>query len=173
MTKIDFKKSKDYEIRKICALCESRSLKDLLDFGKTPLANSYLSKKNIKQKNYPLVCCICKECGHLQLRHLIKPTILFKNYLYVSGTSKVLVDHFNNYFLTIKRKIKLNKSKDKILDIACNDGTFLNFFVKDGFKNVIGIEPALNLKKLNTEKKIKINSIFFSYKNSLKIKKKI
>jgi SAM-dependent methyltransferase len=172
MTKIDFKKSKDYEIRKICALCESSSLKDLLDFGKTPLANSYLSKKNIKQKNYRLVCCICKECGHLQLRHLIKPTILFKNYLYVSGTSKVLVDHFNNYFLTIKKKIKLNKSKDKILDIACNDGTFLNFFVKDGFKNVIGIEPALNLKKLNTEKKIKINSIFFSYKNSLKIKKK-
>ena len=102
MTKIDFKKSKDYEIRKICALCESSSLKDLLDFGKTPLANSYLSKKNIKQKNYPLVCCICKVCGHLQLRHLIKPTILFKNYQTIPIVKNSACDyHYSNSLIVI------------------------------------------------------------------------
>ena len=49
----------------------------------------------------------------------------------------------------IKKTISLNKSKDKILDIACNDGTFLKFFVKDKFKNVVGFEPAKNLRYLN------------------------
>ena len=97
---------------------------------------------------------------------------MFRNYMYVSGTSKVLVEHFKNYFLTIQKKINLKKSRDKILDIACNDGTFLNFFIKSGFKNVIGVEPATNLKKLNKDKKIDINSFFFTHKNSFKLKKK-
>ena len=172
MTPIDFKVLKNYSIRKFCVLCESKSLKNVLNFGKTPLANSYLSKTNIKEKKFPLICCLCANCGHLQLRYLVNPNLLFKNYLYVSGTSKVLVKHFENYFLTIQKKIKLNKSHDKILDIACNDGTFLNFFVKTGFKNVIGVEPALNLRTLNLKKKIDINSFFFSFKNSFKLKKK-
>jgi SAM-dependent methyltransferase len=168
----DFKLSKNLTIRKNCVLCKSNSIKEVLDFGKTPLANSYPSKKNAKEFFSPLVCLLCKDCGHLQLKHLINPNIMFKNYMYVSGTSKVLVDHFKNYFLLIKKKIRLKKSKDKILDIACNDGTFLNFFAKDGFKNVIGVEPAKNLKKLNEAKKIDINSYFFTYKNSFKLKKK-
>ena len=84
--------------------------------------------------------------------------------MYVSGTSEVLVQHFEKYFLTIQKKIKLNKRRDKILDIACNDGTFLNFFINSGFKNVIGVEPAKNLKNLNKEKKIDINSFFLHTK---------
>jgi len=171
MRKTDSKASKNFSIRKFCVLCENKSLKNVLNFGKTPLANSYLSKINTKEKKFPLICCLCANCGHLQLRYLVNPNLLFKNYLYVSGTSKVLVKHFENYFLTIQKKIKLNKSHDKILDIACNDGTFLNFFVKTGFKNVIGVEPALNLRALNLKKKIDINSFFFSFKNSFKLKK--
>ena len=92
--------------------------------------------------------------------------------MYVSGTSPVLVKHFEDYFKKIKRCIKLDKSRDKILDIACNDGTFLNFYVKDKFKKVIGIEPAKNLRALNKRKKIDINTSFFNYKNSHKFKKK-
>ena len=164
--------SKDFIVRKNCVLCESTSIKEVLNFGKTPLANSYPSKKNTKEVFFPLSCLFCKDCGHLQLKHLVNPNLMFKNYMYVSGTSKVLVEHFKNYFLSIKKKIRLKKSKDKILDIACNDGTFLNFFIKGGFKNVIGVEPAKNLRKLNEEKKIDINSFFFTHKNSFKLKKK-
>ena len=50
---------------------------------------------------------------------------MFKNYMYVSGTSKVLVEHFKSYYLSIKEKMHLKKSKDKILDIASNDGTLI------------------------------------------------
>ena len=163
---------KDCVTRKDCVLCQSSSIKEVLNFGKTPLANSYPSKKNTKEKFFPLVCSFCKDCGHLQLKYLVNPNLMFRNYMYVSGTSKVLVEHFKNYFLTIQKKIKLKKKSDKILDIACNDGTFLNFFIKSGFRNVIGVEPATNLKKLNKDKKIDINSFFFTHKNSFKLKKK-
>ncbi len=156
----------DLVIRKKCVLCESKRLKTVLNFNKTPLANSYVKNPYIIEKKYPLVCVLCLDCKHLQLKHLVKPQILFKNYMYVSGTSPVLVKHFENYFKKIKKTLKLDKSKDKILDIACNDGTFLNFFKKDKFKNVVGIEPAKNLRHLNKIKKIDINTAFFNHKNS-------
>ncbi len=97
---------------------------------------------------------------------------MFEDYMYVSGTSPVLKKHFENYFKRIKKTIKLDKKNDKILDIACNDGTFLEFFKKDKFYKVVGIEPAKNLKYLNKNKKIDINTTFFNYKNSIKFKKK-
>ena len=163
---------KEFIERKKCVLCGSKKLKKVIDFNKTPLANSYVKSKNYKEKYYPLACVLCLNCKHLQIKHLIKPKILFENYMYLSGTSPVFVKHFKEFFKKIKKTIKLNKSKDKILDIACNDGSFLNFFKKDNFKNVVGIEPAKNLRYLNSSKKIDINTIFFNYKNSFTLKKK-
>ena len=58
------------------------------------------------------------------------------------------------------------------MDIACNDGTFLENFKKKKFKKVVGIEPAKNLKKFNLEKKIDIKTNFFSSRYSNIIKKK-
>ena len=148
-----FKLKKNITKKTKCVLCGSKKLKKVLDFKKTPLANSYVKSTKVIEKHYPLICVLCIECKHLQLQYLVNPKILFEDYMYVSGTSSVLVKHFENYFNKIKKSIRLNKKKDKILDIACNDGTFLNFFKKDKFKNVIGIEPAKNLRKLNKEKK--------------------
>ena len=144
----------DFIQRKKCVLCGSSKLKKVLNFDKTPLANSYIKSKNIKEKLYPLICVLCSDCKHLQLQHLVNPSIMFEDYMYVSGTSPVLKKHFENYFKRIKKTIKLNKNTDNILDIACNDGTFLEFFKKDKFKKVIGIEPAKNLKHLNKKKKL-------------------
>ncbi|MDC3082652.1 methyltransferase domain-containing protein, partial [Candidatus Pelagibacter sp.] len=169
---IDFKKKTKYIIRKKCVLCGSSKLTEVLNFKKTPLANSYLSNKNSDENSFPLVCLFCDQCSHLQLKHLINPKLMFENYLYVTGTSPVLVKHFENYYYRILQKKKLNKKKHKILDIACNDGTFLNFFKKNKFKNVVGIEPAKNLRYINKKKNIDINSIFFSYKKSFNLKNK-
>ena len=170
--KIDFSIKQKFIIRKNCVLCGSSNLKEVLNFKKTPLANSYVIKKNCFENFFPLICLLCENCKHLQLKHLINPKILFENYIYVSGTSPVLVQHFKNYFLKILKKKKLNLKNDKILDIACNDGTFLQFFKKKGFSKVVGVEPARNLRYLNKKKKIDINTIFFNYKNSFKLKKK-
>ena len=153
-------------------LCESTNLKEVLNFKKTPLANSYVSNLKKKEKSFPLICVSCKDCHHLQLKHIVNPKLMFEDYMYVSGTSPVLIKHFENFYFKIIKKFKLNKKKDKILDIACNDGTFLNFFKKNKFYNVIGVEPAKNLRNLNLKKKIDVNTLFFDYKNSFKLKNK-
>ena len=161
----------NFKKRKSCALCEYDNIKKVINFGKTPLANSYLLKKNQRSKIYPLTLSLCKNCGHLQLNEIVNPKEMFSNYFYVSGTSKVLINHFNNYASKIISKFKLNR-KDKILDIACNDGTFLKQFIDKGYTNVIGVEPAKNLRKINKKIGVNINTTFFNFATSKRIKKK-
>ena len=169
MITTDSKNSK-IKIRKICTLCKASNLKIVLKFGKTPLANSYPEKKKVEFFS-PLTVVLCKSCGHSQLRELVNPSTIFSNYLYVSGTSNVLRKHFEDYANKMIKKFDLKK-KDLILDIACNDGTFLENFTKKKFSNVVGVEPAKNLRNLNKRKKIKINTLFFNYKNSFFLKNK-
>ena len=157
---------KDFKKRKNCALCESSKIDKVINFGKTPLANSYLKNKEYKSKIYPLTLSLCKVCGHLQLNEIVDPKKMFENYSYVSGTSQVLINHFKDYSSKLINKFKLRK-KDRILDIACNDGTFLKEFIKSGFLNVIGVEPAKNLRILNKKIGIDINTIFFNLKQVL------
>ena len=162
--------NKKYNLKKFCTLCKSENLKVVLKFGKTPLANSYPQK--IKREFFsPLTVILCKSCGHSQLLELVNPSIMFKNYLYVSGTSKVLRKHFEDYAKKMIKDFNLKK-KDLILDIACNDGTFLENFTKKKFSNVVGVEPAKNLRNLNIKRKIKINTFFFNHKTSFLLKKK-
>ena len=155
---------------KCCRLCNSEKINSVFNVGKTPLANSYTKKNlNKKLKKYPLGLNLCNSCGHLQLTHSIKPEKMFNNYLYKTNTSYKNYLHFKNYADEIKRNFK--KKDGKILDIASNDGTFLNFFDKKKFFR-LGIDPAKNLKKISNKKGITQIDSFFTKKNSIKIRKK-
>ena len=155
---------------KCCRLCNSEKINSVFNIGKTPLANSYTKKNlNKKLKKYPLGLNLCNSCGHLQLTHSIKPEKMFNNYLYKTNTSYKNYLHFKNYADEIKRNFK--KKDGKILDIASNDGTFLNFFDKKKFFR-LGIDPAKNLKKISNKKGITQIDSFFTKKNSIKIRKK-
>jgi len=122
-----------------------------------------------KENFFPLRVNFCSNCFHLQLSHSISPDLMFKNYLYVSGTSGATIKHFKDYALNISKKF--NNKKIKVLDIASNDGTFLKCFVGKKFKK-LGIDPAKNLVKIAKSNGIKQLAIYFNYKNSKKIKSK-
>ena len=122
-----------------CLACDSEDLRTILDLGLQPLANSYHTGEDLPK--YPLQLNVCQKCFHLQLSCAVNPDLMFKNYLYVSGTSETLRKYFDEfaaitlgYFPTAK----------KVLDIACNDGTQLDSFAKIGL-NTFGIDPAENL----------------------------
>ena len=117
----------------VCRCCKNKNLIKVLNLGMHPLANSYVSKPK-KIKKFPLELMICTYCFHLQLSVVVNPDLLFKNYLYVSGTTKTLNNYFE-YFAGFA--IKSFKSKNKVkpvsvLDIACNDGSQLDKFKING-----------------------------------------
>ena len=153
-----------------CRLCNTKKISNVFNIGDTPLANSY-SKKNFtkKFKRYPLGLSLCNKCGHLQLTHSIKPTKMFSNYLYKTNTSNKNYLHFKEYARELNKFFR--KKTVKILDIASNDGTFLNFFNKKKYFR-LGIDPAKNLKKIARKKGIIQIVDFFTKKKSFILKKK-
>ena len=163
---------KDYRNQNKCRLCNSKKLTTVIDLRSTPLANSFLKRSELrkKEKYYPLKVNFCNNCYHLQLSHIVKAKRMFDNYLYLTNTSKQNRDHFKEYADQIKKKNQ-SKSKVSILDIASNDGTFLNFFNKKNY-NRLGIDPAKNLSKFSKKLGIKQEIMYFTSNNSLKIKKK-
>lgn len=129
-----------------CLCCGSRHLELTLDLGTQPMANSFIETEDTPELTFPLQLNRCTNCSHLQLSHAVNPDLLFKNYLYVSGTSQTLRDYFDwfanetlNYF---------SEKPASVLDIACNDGSQLNSFKALGLKTY-GIDPAENLHKLS------------------------
>ena len=138
----------DYRELSRCLCCDSDDLSLLLNLNNQPLANSYHKEDEVLDE-YPLGVNICNKCHHIQLTHVVNPDLLFKDYLYVSGTTKTLHDNMK-WFVDYVLETTLWGEKASVLDIACNDGTQLDYFKKKGFKT-FGIDPAKNLHKLSSK----------------------
>ena len=77
-----------------CLACGSSNLKPTLDLGMQPLANSYRKTTDQLEVVFPLAINRCTDCYHVQLTQAVNPELMFNNYLYVSGTSQTMKDHF-------------------------------------------------------------------------------
>ena len=152
---------KDYKTRFNCRLCNSSNLISVLELESTPPANAFVTEEECikEQKKYPLKLFFCNNCNHVQLTDIVDPRELFSNYVYVSGTSPVFVNHFKNYAKTIIKEYSPDSNK-YVLDIGSNDGTLLKFFKEMGYK-VIGVDPAEEIsKKANQDGIFTINGFF-------------
>ena len=124
-----------------CLACGSNNIQTALDLGVQPLANAYKIAVNDAEDCYPLAVRLCHDCYHLQLSHTVDPEIIYKNYLYATGTNKTIQEYsrwFANFCL------EYLPWSSKVLDIGCNDGTQLDYFKELGL-NTYGIDPAENL----------------------------
>ena len=118
-----------------CSFCRKILKIKILDLGYSALANAYLkTKKDIMlEKKYPLQLFICDNCYLVQTGLKLSQDTIFKNdYSYLSSTSKTWLNHCENYFNKIKKKLNLNKNSF-VLEIASNDGYMLNFLIKQKY----------------------------------------
>lgn len=129
-----------------CLACGSNRLQPYLDLGHQPLANScHDGTKELPR--FALGVNICRDCWHSQLPVAVKPDLLFKNYLYVSGTTRTLQEYFADFV----RRVELDMGRAaplRVLDIASNDGSLLAQFKLRGHV-VQGVDPAENLRKIS------------------------
>ncbi|EKD64784.1 MAG: hypothetical protein ACD_50C00307G0015 [uncultured bacterium] len=162
------------KVKKInyCRLCKSKNLEKVLDFGKTPTANSFLKKSQLRDKEdfFPLAVNFCKNCGQLQLSHVVSPEIMFRHYVWVSSTSPVTVKHFEEYAKSVFNNLLLKKG-DLVVEMGSNDGVLLKPFKKLGMR-VLGVDPARNVAKRATKEGIPTLPHFFNTKVAKQIAKK-
>jgi SAM-dependent methyltransferase len=156
----------DFHIRDRCRLCDDTRLTKLLDLGSTPLANEY-PKEPVKTARrlcpddyFPLYLVGCERCGHVQLPVVVKAERLFPpDYPYQSGTSAVFRKHLEGLrevVLPLFARTPSVWGPNTLLEIASNDGSFLELFRDDEEVQTLGIDPAAeqaeraNLKGVTT-----------------------
>ena len=148
----------------ICIQCRNKKLEKIVDIGNQVISSLFYAKPKYNLKKYPLDLYKCKKCDLIQLKKLAPLDQMYgTTYGYRTSLSPLMIDHMKKKFLNITKNKFLNK-KSNLLDIGCNDGTFLNFFSRKGFNNLYGIDPsALKFKEFHS-KKIKLAENFFSRK---------
>ena len=109
--------------RGTCRLCGGADLTLILELTPTPPANAFVPAEALgkPQAVFPLDVAFCEGCGHVQLLDVVDPAVLFEDYVYVSGTSPVFVEHFRRYADAL---IELGRpvAGSLVVDIGSNDG---------------------------------------------------
>jgi len=147
--------------RTSCRACDSNALRPYLSLGAMPLANSFLRspREFADEPFYPLDVYFCETCSLVQLLDVIDPEVLFRNYIYVTGTSETINSHNGHYSRSIVDLLQLHVN-DRVMEIASNDGSLLKCFNQLGM-STLGIEPATNIAKLACDSGIDTINCFF------------
>ncbi len=140
-----------------------KKINPFMSFGKMPIANGFLKKKDFKNEYfYELKVGFSEKFSLFQLDDYPSVNKMFhKNYPFYTSSSKFMIKHFKKYALWSK---KFLKSGSKIIELGSNDGTFLNNFYSSKL-DAVGFEPSKNVSDF--AKKRGINSInkFFNTTN--------
>ncbi len=126
-------------------------IRKFLNLGNQPLANSYLSKKqlNKKEKKFKLELVFNDKNFLVSINKKISTEEMFNShYPYRSSMSNTMLKSFKNISTMIKKRF----NPKFIIEIGSNDGAFLYNFNR---KNIIGIEPCKNIATITMKKKYK------------------
>ncbi len=156
-----------------CRTCGQKTLKTFLHLGPMPIPNGFVKPDQLVEGEayFPLDVAFCKNCGLMTLAHVVRPDIMFSNYVYIPGTSTTMVDHFGEMAKEITKRFNLNKDS-LVIDVGSNDGTLLKQFKSLGVK-VLGIDPAENIAKEATTQGIETLAEFFGEEVAKDVSKKI
>lgn len=158
--------------RTTCRLCDGENLGLALPMRSSPIGDAYVPAARLGESQgiYPLDLYLCRDCGHLQNLDVVNPEELFRNYLFTTGSSAGLVEHFHRYASSISSNF-LVKPGSFIVEIGSNDGTLLKFF-KALEMRVLGIDPAREIAWQAASEGVETLPEFFGYPLAVQIRKK-
>ena len=150
-----------YQRRETCRACGEKSLRLFLSLGTQPLANSFLKTPDefATEQFFPLDTHFCETCSLVQIPDVVDPEVLFRHYLYVTGTSETIAEHNRGYAKSITEMQRLT-GDDLVIEVASNDGSLLRCFQDLGVKT-LGIDPATNVAAMARAKGVETVNEFF------------
>jgi len=150
-----------HHVRTACRACGAQRLVRFLALGDQPLANANLRSLDeaADEAFYPLDVYFCDACSLVQLADVIDPEILFRHYLYVTGTSETIAAHNRGYARTVADLLGLG-ADDLVVEVASNDGSLLACFRDLGVR-VLGVEPATNIAAIARARGVETVGDFF------------
>jgi len=147
-----------------CRSCNSNQLELILDLGRQPWCNDFLTEERLgKENKYPLRLNYCHNCELLQLDHTVPKETMFEDHCYLSGMTKTLTDHFYEVAEENAKQFEM-KSDDLVVDIGGNDGSQLIQYQKVGIENVLNIECAKRVSVISQQNGVRTINEYFNRK---------
>ena len=148
--------------RETCRGCNEKNLRKFLELGPQPLANSFLKTESefADEAKYPLDVYFCETCSLVQIVDVIDPAVLFRNYIYVTGTSDTIAQHNIGYAATVVDFLDMSEDS-LVVEVASNDGSLLKCFQKHNVKT-LGVEPATNIAEMARAEGVDTVNEFFN-----------
>lgn len=150
-----------------CRLCGAASLTEILDLGAQPLANSLVDSADDEEALIPLELVYCRECGLAQLSVDVDPAAMFRDYVWVTGTSASTREYCDGLADWIVQR--MDTDSPRVFEMASNDGTLLQALAARGAE-VLGIDPAVNLARDATARGIETIPDFLSPETAERIR---
>ena len=150
-----------HHLRTTCRGCGGSDTERFLELGPQPLANAFLRDpaRFSEEPRYPLDLYRCRSCHLVQLLDVIAAEALFRDYVYVTGTSETMTRHFADYARAVVAALGAGE-EDLIVEVASNDGVLLAAAQATGVR-VLGVEPARNIAELARERGVPTVAEFF------------
>ncbi len=159
------------QLLKKCKVCGSKDLTEVLTLNEQYLSPTFVAtnKDNPLAKiKSPLTLVLCDKsksennCGLLQLKEITDADLLYRDYFYRTATNDTMRKDLKEL---VDQVISIVKPADQdiIVDIGSNDCTMLNFY--DDKFNLVGFEPAQNIKFIDKGKNIKVINNYFNSEN--------
>ena len=159
------------QLLKKCKVCGSKDLTEVLTLNEQYLSPTFVktNKNNpLAEIKSPLTLVLCDKsknknnCGLLQLKEITEADLLYKDYFYRTATNDTMRKDLKELVDQVMNIVK-PADEDFIVDIGSNDCTMLNFY-SNNF-NLVGFEPAQNIKFISKNKNIKVINNYFNSKN--------
>ena len=145
-----------------CRFCGNQLTHVFVDLGSAPPSNAFLQEQDLDKAElyFPLKVFVCENCFLVQIDEYKKSTEIFDfNYVYLSSTSEMWLEHTRRYVEMIVARLGLSKIS-RVIEIASNDGYLLQFVKEKGIP-CLGIEPAGGAAEMARRKGIRVIEKFF------------
>ena len=146
-----------------CLICES-NVAEIIHLGSHSFADTFISQSDVSNPDllYPLICDLCQDCGHIQIRCVTEPSdrYISRNYSYTSANSGFSRNHWDSFADTILKSSILPK-RSFVIEIGSNDGYLLENFVKSGHR-VMGVDPSPYMANLAEQRGVETDTDFWT-----------
>jgi len=125
-----------------CRACLGEKLTKFLDLGMHPPSDAFLKEEQMgkEEATFPLDVYFCEECSLMQIGYVVPPELMYnKDYVYVTGVSKVMTKHFGE--VAVDAMEKFGSEGCLVVEMGSNDGTMLKKFKECGAK-VVGVDSS-------------------------------
>jgi SAM-dependent methyltransferase len=144
-----------------CRFCHEPLRISVIDLGRMPLANSYLTRERLAAPEpvFPLHARVCSSCRLVQVDNVAAPADIFMHYAYFSSYTASWVEHACRFTRMAAERWHLGVDS-LVVEVASNDGYLLRHFV-DMDIPVLGIEPAANVAEAALAAGVETQVAFF------------